>query len=139
LGAKLIAVLLNTAPQIDLSECASEWQIVMCGDIPLSSVRKLKACCEAHKPVVDSPSWAGDGTVQAASIARSDVISSLGGYVEPMDFQLGFCTEQVSALVPAFYKDASGGATLVRGPCVDLGVPARRAVSLLGCGLKQGK
>ncbi|KAI8474482.1 MAG: hypothetical protein J3K34DRAFT_518210 [Monoraphidium minutum] len=92
--------------------CKSEWQIVMCADVPVSDTARLDACCRDHLPpppaaaaVVTAAAAQADA---AAAVARPDLDPDSGPYSEPLDWLFGSCVPQATAEVLAFSRDEEG-------------------------------
>jgi hypothetical protein len=127
-----------------LPECNSEWQLVQCGDIPLSAVAERAACCAAAaaapapaKPKVvvatarpgKAPATSQGPTASVtgqATVARPDLDTSGSFYTAVLNFYTGTCTTGVAVDMPTFAKDASGQ-TQVRLRRVGLGWLGQRS------------
>lgn len=94
------------------SSCDSEWQIVMCGDIPADALRQRAECCNAQRPAPLSPDSAAavaaaDGARAAArqQVERRDVGENGTVSRRPVRYQ---CTAQLAVQLPSFSLDAAG-------------------------------
>lgn len=88
-----------------LSDCNSEWQLVMCGDIPLDQPDLRAVCCEQYKPGNQSKRAASK--VVPPSIPRPDLDLS-SKQQKPVNWQYGDCAKQMVAEVPVFSRSGNG-------------------------------
>ncbi|KAI8464060.1 MAG: hypothetical protein J3K34DRAFT_526509 [Monoraphidium minutum] len=116
------AALLAAEPRhLDLSDdCASEWQQVMCGDIPFSEPGLRADCCASHRPRPLPPGGAAAlarasarGAATRSLSPRADVDPSGALWTNPPELRLGTCTPQGVALIPLFTFNAATKATEV--------------------------
>lgn len=82
---------------MDLANCASEWQMVMCGDIPLRDAKRLAACCDMNRP-------SNKPTASPVELDRPDVTAAINGNAPGVDYEMGTCTNLTYAHVPAFSR-----------------------------------
>lgn len=90
------------------SQCSSEQQVIMCGQIPLTQQFRSEwlTCCRLHRPVAlwaaaqQSLSTAAEQQqVATAQTARGDLNGDLD---YPPNYWFGKCTDQQAASVPVF-------------------------------------
>ncbi|GBF98901.1 hypothetical protein Rsub_11539 [Raphidocelis subcapitata] len=98
----------------DLPEvCSSEWQIVMCADVPLNATAELAACCSEHapRPVTAAAAVAGakaEADTAARLVKRPDLDLARGPYSQPPDWFFWHCIKKLEARVPSFRRDGDG-------------------------------
>jgi hypothetical protein len=110
------------SPELELAldDCDSEWQLVACGDIPLTARAERAACC-ASAPGPPGPPRVAAVVAGAASsaatqqsagpkaaVARPDLDTSGSYYTAVLEYYLGTCTTAATADMPTFARDGSG-------------------------------
>jgi hypothetical protein len=93
--------------------CSSEWQIVMCVDVPVNSTAEHAACCSDHapRPVTAAAALAGaraEADSAARLVKRPDLDLTRGPYSQPVHWLFGHCTTKLEARVPSFRRDGDG-------------------------------
>lgn len=104
-----------------IENCQSEWQVVLCGDIPWDNINDLAACCALHQPAQPSSQAAG-AVITAAKvrssisnqIPRSDLDTAGQLYNSTPEYYFGKCMVPVQVQLPTFSRDSNSN-TQVRG------------------------
>jgi hypothetical protein len=104
------------ADAADAAPCQSEWQMVMCGDIPLDSADDRAQCCRAHAPAPLPPAAAAAVSAARATQRAGARTAAAGGMRPDLDLNGAFynaqldymCLQRVPVAVPVFAKDANG-------------------------------
>jgi hypothetical protein len=96
--------------------CRSEWQIVLCSDIPVNATKRLAACCSANRPLpaaaaamVYAAALQQKGAAQEVSRPDLAVMEAGGPFSGAIDWRFGECLTAASADVPVFTQDEAGG------------------------------
>lgn len=95
--------------------CNSEWQLVMCSDIPVNATLARAACCQQNRQKPKPPKSAGVITEAAEKkrsaylgLVRPDLDTSDGPFAAPLEFHFGKCTNELVAQLPTFSQDEYG-------------------------------
>ncbi|GBF99458.1 hypothetical protein Rsub_11944 [Raphidocelis subcapitata] len=123
-SSELVEALLAPLGAVDdlIANCNSEWQLVMCGEIPFTAREDLAHCCARYAPEAGGggePAASADtDTARAGALAvtmggapavpRLDL--DAGGYyfTSTVDLFMGRCTPPRTARLPVFSRDAQG-------------------------------
>lgn len=113
------ATMLNSQEEVNAQAsgaCSSEWQIVLCGDIPPGEEpERYASCCALNQPVILAPETevavaaAQKAQVVAAqNVPRPDLDTNGNWYNSALwDPFYGTCISKAAVQMPTFYRDSN--------------------------------